>query len=57
MQCIGAVGLRVRWVVVNFEEDTVDSGGYGGAGEDWDELGRSEEIEKELQTLKGTTEV
>ena len=36
---VGSVGFGVRWVVVDFEEDAVDSGGYGGAGEDGDELG------------------
>ena len=36
---VGAVGFGVWWVVVDFEEDSVDSGGYGGAGEDGNELG------------------
>ena len=36
---VGSVGFGVWWVVVDFEEDAVDTCGYGGAGEDWDELG------------------
>lgn len=39
MESIGSVGLGVRRVVVDLEEDAVDSGGYGGAGQDGDELG------------------
>ena len=36
---VGSVGFGVRRVVVDLKEDSVDSGGYGGAGEDGDELG------------------
>ena len=36
---VGSVGFGVWWVVVDFEEDTVDACGYGGAGEYGDELG------------------
>ena len=39
MEGVGSVGLGVRRVVVDLEEDSVDSGGYSGAGEDGDELG------------------
>ena len=36
---VGSVGFGVRWVVVDFEEDAVYACGYGGPGEDGDELG------------------
>jgi len=36
---VGSVGFGVGGVVVDFEEDAVDACGYGGAGEDGDELG------------------
>ena len=36
---VGAVGLGLWGVVVDFEEDAVDAGGGGGAGEGGDELG------------------
>ena len=39
MQSVGAVGLGVRRIVVDLEEDAIDSGGYCGAGQDGDELG------------------
>ncbi len=36
---VGSVGFCVGGVVVDLEEDSVDACGYGGAGEDGDELG------------------
>ena len=36
---VGAVGLGVGWVVVDFEKESVDSGGDGGSGEQGYELG------------------
>ena len=39
MKGVGSVGFGFGGVVVDFEEDAVDAGGYGGAGEDGDELG------------------
>jgi hypothetical protein len=36
---VGAVGLGLAGVVVDFEEDAVDAGGDGGAGEGGYELG------------------
>jgi hypothetical protein len=39
MESVGAVGLGVGGIVVNFEEDTVDAGGDGGARKDGNELG------------------
>src|ERR1700761_8454330 len=36
---VGSVGLGLGGVVVDLEEDAVDAGGDGGAGEDGDELG------------------
>ena len=39
MEGVGSVGFCLRWVVVDFEENAVDAGGYGGAGEDGDEFG------------------
>ena len=39
MEGVGSVGLGVRRVVVDFKEDSVDSGGDGCAGKDGNELG------------------
>ena len=39
VESVGSVGLGVRRVVVDLEEDAIDSGGYCGAGQDGDELG------------------
>ncbi len=39
MEGVGSIGFGLGRVVVYFEEDSVDPGGYGGAGEDGDELG------------------
>jgi len=36
---VGAVGFGVRGVVVDFKKEAVDACGYGGAGEERDELG------------------
>jgi hypothetical protein len=36
---VGTVGFGMGGVVVDFEEDAVDACGYGGAGQDRDELG------------------
>ena len=36
---VGSVGLGLGGVVVDLEEDAVDAGGDGGAGEDGDEFG------------------
>lgn len=41
MEGVGAIGFGAGGVVVDFEEDAVDAGGDGGAGEDGDELGLS----------------
>ena len=37
-QCIRAIGLRMRGIVVNFEEDSVDTGGHGRARQHWNEF-------------------
>ena len=36
---VGAVGFSLGWIVVDFEEEAIDTGRYGGAGENGDELG------------------
>jgi hypothetical protein len=36
---VGSVGFGVGGVVVDFEEEAVDAGGDGGAGEQGDEFG------------------
>lgn len=36
---VGAVGFGVGGVIVDFEKNAVDACGYGGAGEDGNELG------------------
>ena len=41
IQRVRSVGFGLGWVVVDFEEDAVYSGGYRGACEDGDELGLS----------------
>ena len=38
---VGSVGFGLGGVVVDLEEDAVDAGGDGGAGEDGDEFGLS----------------
>ena len=38
MKCIRSIGFRLRWIVVNLQEDAVDPCRYSSAGKDRNEL-------------------